>query len=41
MLGHACYMSNNLGCVPDEMVNIKNYVQRILDRPSFKKAIET
>ena len=26
MLGHACYMSNRMGCVTDEMVNLKNYV---------------
>jgi glutathione S-transferase len=34
-------MSNNLGCVSDEMINIKAYVQRISERPAFKKAIET
>ena len=41
MLGHSCFMSNNLGCVSDDMVNIKDYVQRISERPAFKKAIET
>ena len=41
MLGHSCFMSNNLGCVSDDMVNIKGYVQRISERPAFKKAIET
>jgi len=41
MLGHSCFMSNNLGCVSDEMTNIKGYVQRISERPAFKKAIET
>jgi glutathione S-transferase len=41
MLGHSCYMSNNLGCVSDEMTNIKEYVNRISERPAFKKAIET
>ena len=41
MLGHSCFMSNNLGCVSDGMVNIKDYVQRISERPAFKKAIET
>ena len=41
MLGHSCFMSNNLGCVSDEMTNIKAYVQRISERPAFKKAIET
>ena len=41
MLGHSCFMSNNLGCVSDDMVNIKDYVKRISERPAFKKAIET
>jgi len=40
MLGHSCYMSNRLGCVSDEMVNLKAYVERISERPSFKVAIE-
>ena len=40
MLGHACFMSNRLGCVPDEMANLKAYVQRISERPAFKTAIE-
>ena len=40
MLGHSCYMSNRLGCVADEMVNLKAYVERISERPSFKVAIE-
>ncbi len=39
MLGHACFMSNRLGCVPDEMVNLKGYVERIAARPAFNKAI--
>ena len=39
MLGHSCFMANRLGCVSDEMQNIKDYVARIADRPSFKKAI--
>ena len=41
MLGHSCFMSNRLGCVSDEMSNIKSYVERIESRPAFKKAIET
>jgi glutathione S-transferase len=41
MLGHSCFMSNRLGCVSDEMSNIKSYVERIQSRPAFKKAIET
>ena len=40
MLGHACFMSNRLGCVPDEMANLKGYVARIAERPAFKTAIE-
>ena len=40
MLGHACYMSNRMGCVTDEMKYIKDYVARISARPAFKKAIE-
>ena len=39
MLGHSCFMANRLGCVSDEMQNIKDYVARIADRPAFKKAI--
>ena len=41
MLGHACYMSNRLGCVSDDMPNLKGYVQRIAARPAFDKAINT
>jgi glutathione S-transferase len=39
MLGHSCFMANRLGCVTDEMQNIKNYVAKIEARPSFHKAI--
>jgi len=39
MLGHACFMSNRLGCVTDELGNIKEYISRIEDRPAFHKAI--
>ncbi len=39
MLGHSCFMANRLGCVDDEMSNIKTYVERIKARPAFKKAI--
>ena len=41
MLGHSLYMSNNLNCVPDEMINIKNYLNLISEREAFKKAINT
>ncbi|MEM9743428.1 MAG: glutathione S-transferase family protein [Pseudomonadota bacterium] len=39
MLGHAAFMANRLGCVPDEMANLKGYVARIAARPAFDKAI--
>ena len=39
MLGHSCFMANRLGCVTDDMQNIKDYVARIDARPAFKKAI--
>ncbi len=39
MLGHASFMSNRLGCVPDEWQNLKAYVGRIEGRPAFQKAI--
>lgn len=39
MLGHACFMSNRVGCVSDEMKNLKSYVERISTRPHFQTAI--
>jgi glutathione S-transferase len=39
MLGHACFMSNRLGCVTDDMPNLKAYVARIDSRPAFQTAI--
>ncbi len=39
MLGHAAFMSNRLGCVPDDMANLKAYVANITARPAFDKAI--
>ena len=39
MLGHSCFMANRLGCVSEEMQNIKDYVARINERPAFQKAI--
>lgn len=41
MLGHACFMSNRLGCISDDMANLKGYVERIAARPAFDKAIKT
>ena len=40
MLGHSCYMGNRLGCLTEEMSNLKGYVERISERPAFKTAIE-
>jgi glutathione S-transferase len=39
MLGHACFMSNRIGSVSDDMTNLKAYVERISARPAFQKAI--
>ena len=39
MLGHACFMSNQLGCVSDDLVNLKAYVGKITNRSAFKIAI--
>ena len=39
MLGHSCFMANRLGCVSEEMQNIKDYVGRINARAAFQKAI--
>ena len=39
MLGHACFMSNRLGCVSEEMLNMKRYVDNISKRPAFQTAI--
>jgi glutathione S-transferase len=39
MLGHAVFMSNRLGCVADDKVNLKRYVANIEGRPAFKTAI--
>ncbi len=39
MLGHACFMSNRLGCLTDDMPNLNAYVARIDSRPAFQTAI--
>ena len=39
MLGHACFMSNRLGCVSDDMPHLKAYVERVAARPTFQTAI--
>ena len=38
MLGHSVVMSNRLGCVTDEMTNLKAYAARLEGRPAFQKA---
>lgn len=38
MLGHSCIMSNRLGCVTDDMPNIKAYAERLLARPACAEA---
>jgi glutathione S-transferase len=37
-LGHAAVMSNRIGCIPDEMKNLKAYAARLEARPAFQKA---
>ena len=39
MLGHACFMSNAIGCVSDDLVNLKAYIGKIANRSAFKVAI--
>lgn len=39
MLGHACFMSNRLGCVADDMLHLKAYVAKVTARPAFQTAI--
>ena len=41
MLGHAVFMSNRLGCVPDDYAGLKAYISRLESRPAFVKGIET
>ena len=39
MLGHACFMSNRIGCVSDDKEHLKAYVERIEGRAAFQTAI--
>ncbi len=39
MLGHACHMAQQLGCVPDTMVHLQAYLGRLQARPAFAKAM--
>ncbi|MEM6653490.1 MAG: glutathione S-transferase family protein [Pseudomonadota bacterium] len=38
MLGQACIIANRLGCVPEEMAHLRIYVDRLQERPAWKKA---
>lgn len=39
MLGHSIFMANRMGCITDDMPNLKAYVARIAARSAFDKAI--
>jgi glutathione S-transferase len=39
MLGHACYMSRKLGCIPEDLSHLHAYVQRLESQPAFIKGI--
>jgi glutathione S-transferase len=41
MLGHACYMARQLGCMPENMTHLHAYVTRLEARPAFDKGIKT
>ena len=41
MTGHCCTKLNMLGCVTEDMKNLKRYVNNIESRPAFQKAINT
>ena len=38
MTGHACFASSRLQVDISEMVNLKAYIDRLIERPAFKKA---
>jgi glutathione S-transferase len=35
------FMANRLGCITDEMANLKGYVKRVSERPAFQKAMSS
>ena len=39
MLGHAIFMTDRLGSLPENSPNLKAYVERLKARPAFQKAI--
>ncbi|MEM9375838.1 MAG: glutathione S-transferase family protein [Pseudomonadota bacterium] len=39
MLGHACFMSNRIGSVSDDMTHLQAYIDRVSKRPAFQTAI--
>lgn len=40
MLGHACFMSDRVGSVTEDMPHLKAYIARIAARPAFQIAIK-
>ena len=38
MTGHACYGAKRAGADTSEMKNLNLYIDRLLERPAFKKA---
>ncbi len=40
MMGHCCYMSRNLKCVPEELENVHAYIKRVEARPHFQTGIK-
>ncbi len=40
MLGHACWVGNNLGAVTEDMGNLKAYIARLESRPAFQKMLK-
>lgn len=39
MMGHCCFMSRRVGCVPEELKNVHAYIERIEKRPHFQTGI--
>lgn len=41
MIGHASFMSREVGCMPEDMSQLHAYVKRLEARPAFEKGIRT
>ena len=41
MLGHACYMARELGCVPEDMTLMQAYLRRLEGRAAFQKGMSS